>query len=191
MNFNKTPDIVEETSNSRFNLNQVVSVAILVAACLVALNIYKGQKKKGTQILHLQDEQRKKNEILLHIGDLNKKIKSYKQVFMEREHREIIDMITRVCADSNVKIISLKPQKAQSGITKKGSEKYNKAFFGLVIQVDSYHQLGEFISRLENSQTMLLIEWLQIEVVVGTSSGLAAHPESLKITVAISEVSFK
>ena len=72
------------------------------------------------------------------------------------------------------------------------SELYKKNFFNLIIEVDDYHQLGKFISELENNSSIIfIIDSLAVERIrsfVGTGSSRRA--EKLRVELIISELFF-
>ena len=55
------------------------------------------------------------------------------------------------------KIISLKPQEKSFTQKKAGDKVYKKLFFDVDVQVYSYHHLGQFISNLENCQSIFFV----------------------------------
>ena len=170
----------------KIKLNQIISLSILIIAGLIAINIYQKQNKKIDQINQAQEEQRKKNELLLNIRDLRGRFEVYEQSFQAKDNREIMNTITNIATDSGVKITSIKPVKGSSADMRK-KEMYNKASFNLSIQVDGYHTLGEFISRLENNPMQFIIELLRM-----SSAGIEPSSMSgeLKAELTISKLSF-
>ena len=174
----------------RINLSQIVSLLLLVIAGLVAINLYQKQNKKIDQIRYIQDEEKKKNEILLRIRELKKRTEVYKQRFKQRDRSEIIDTITNLATATGVKIISLKPQEKSQSATK--GEIYDKVFFHLSISVNSYHQLGKFISKLENNPIIIIVESLRVREPSSTSAAAQRdESEELKVELIISEVFLK
>jgi hypothetical protein len=178
--------LTEVMKIEKINLNQVISFVILLVAGFLALSIYKGGNEKIAQIHQIQNEQEEKNKILFHLGDLKNRISLYKKTFKPKDRREIINRITELATASGVKIISLKPQD-RSPRSKIKSEVYDENFFNLSIQVKSYHQLGRFISRLENSPAMFFV--VESAHIVRTSE-LIARPEKLRVELVVSELFF-
>jgi len=182
--------LIEALKTKKININQIISLVILIVASLVAINIYKRQNEKIAQVIQLQDEQTKKNDILLRIGNLKKRIELYKEKISPKDSREIINTLTELARSAGAKIISLKPQE---GLFRGGggaTEVYNKVFFNLTIQVEGYHQLGRFISRLENNPMLFIVESVQVSGLTSHPE-LTAKPEKLQIELIISKLFFK
>jgi hypothetical protein len=175
----------------KISLNQIINIVILCLAGLVAINIFKGQNKKINELRQIQEEQKQKNEILYRIGDLKNRIEFYKEKFKRRDRREIINTITSLATATGVKIISLTPVEQIPGDIKSKSEIYDKVFFKLAIQVESYHQLGRFISRLENNAVMFAVNSFGLSLSSGREIKLAPELEKMPVKLVISEVYFK
>ncbi len=175
----------------KISLNQIINIVILCIAGLVAINIYKWQNKKINELRQIQEEQKQKNEILYRIGDLKNRIEFYKEKFKRRDRREIINIITSLAAATEVKIISLTPLKLIAGNIKSKSEIYDKVFFKLVIRVNSYHQLGRFISRLENNAIMFAVNSLGLSLSSGREIKLAPELEKMPVELVISVMYFR
>ena len=175
----------------KISLNQIINIVILCVAGLVAINIFKGQNKKINELRQTQEEQKQKNELLYRMGDLKNRIEFYKEKFKRRDRREIINTITSLATATGVKIISLTPLEQIPWDIKSKSEIYDKVFFKLAIQVNSYHQLGRFISRLENNAVMFAVNSLGLTLPLGRKIELAAELEKKPVELVISEVYFK
>ncbi len=175
----------------KITLNQITNFVVLVVASLIAINIYQIQNKKIMQIRQVQNEHKKKNEILLRIGDLIKRIELYKQKFNQKDRREIINSITNLAQAAGVKIVSLKSQEKPPTGMEVMSRIYDKIFFNLIIQVDGYHQLGEFISSLENNPMIFTIESITARESSSTQTEAVTRPQKLQLELIISELFFK
>ena len=166
-------------------LNQIVSVGVLIIAGFVAVNIYQRQAAKISQLQQIHNEQELKNQLLLSIAETKSRAQLYKQGFKAKDSREIINIITEIAQGAGVKIISLRPLERSS--TDDKDKIYDKVLFKLDIQVEGYHQLGGFISRLENSPTIFIIESIQVDKLLTARAG---QVKSLQVALVISELSF-
>ncbi len=175
----------------KISLNQIINIVILCLAGLLAINIFKGQNKKINELRQIQEEQKQKNEILYRIEDLKNRIEFYKEKFKREDRREIINTITSLATATGVKIISLAPVEQISWDIKSKSEIYDKVFFKLTIQVDSYHELGRFISRLENNTVMFAVNSLGLGFSSAREIKLALEVVKMPVELVISEVYFK
>ena len=183
--------MIKKIDFKKINLNQIISLVILVAVFLIALKIFQSQGKKNAQIRLIQNEQKKKNEILLRIADQKKKNELYRETFRPRDKREIINRITNLAKAAGVRINSLKPQEEHSRSRKAISKIYNEMFFNLAIEVDSYHQLGKFISSLESDPMMFMVGSLWIGRDLVSSSDWVSPFKRLRVDLVIMEIFFK
>ena len=183
--------MIDKIDFKKINLNQIISFVILIAVLLIALKIFQSQGKKNTQIILIQNEQKKRNEILLRIADQKKKHELYRETFRPRDNREIINRITNLAKADGVCINSLKPQEGLFGGRKAISQIYNKKFFNLAIEVDSYHQLGKFISSLESDPMMFMVGSLWIGRDLVSSSDWVSPFKRLRVDLVIMEIFFK
>jgi len=181
---------MELFKKEKVNLNQVISLVILAIAFLVAINIYKGQNRKIAIIRNDQSDLKKKSDILFTIRDLKESFVLYKSTLKARDSREIISTIMNLATESGVNITLLRPkeQTSVSNRMRRGAI-YDKVFFDLSIQVDSYHQLGKFISRLENDPMMFSIESLRIDI-SATEMELIS-PKKMQVDLTVSQLFFK
>ncbi|MFH1339275.1 MAG: hypothetical protein ABIH40_05490 [Candidatus Omnitrophota bacterium] len=175
----------------KISLNQIINIVILCVAGLIAINMFKGQNKKITELRQVEQGQKQKNEILHRIGGLKNRIELYKGKFKQRDRREIINTITSLATATGARIISLTPLEQVSGDMKVKSEIYDKAFFKVIVQVDSYHHLGRFVSSLENAPVMLTVNSLGLSVSSGRGLRLSPELEKMPVELIISVVYFK
>jgi len=109
-----------------------------------------------------------------------------------KDRREIINTITNIARVADVKIISLKPDEKRKVIK---SDIYDKVFFDIIIETDSYHKIGEFISQLENNPVIFIAESLNLEK--GVASRVSKTQDTditfdkLEARLIISELFFK
>jgi Tfp pilus assembly protein PilO len=83
---------------------------------------------------------------------------SYKK-FFNKDSSQVINTLNNIARDSSVKIISIKPQ-AEIILPI-----YTKCPFDLSINVDSYHILGRFISKIESYSDVYIVEKIDIKSV--------------------------
>ena len=177
--------LIKVLTTKKINLNQIITLVVLVIAGFVAINIHLNQNKRISQIQQLENEQREKNEMLLHIGDLKKKFNFYKKAFKPVDSREIISTITDLATVADLKIISLTAEKKSVALGI--SKVYNKVLFNLTIQVDGFHQLAKFISKLESNPMIFIIELVRIRGVSAGARELTGLPGRLLVELIISK----
>jgi len=136
--------------------NNIVSIAIIILALLIASNIYKSQAKGERILKEKKETEVKKNEILANIGQLEKRIASYKEALGQKDLSSVMNNINNIARETGVKIISLRP------LPEKDYSVYRKYSFELNLSAQDYHHIGEFMSKIENSPQIYLVEALDM-----------------------------
>ncbi len=136
--------------------NRVLSIGIIVFALIIANNIYKVQNKAIILLKESRVKELKKNTILGDISVLDKKVKSYKNFLNKKDISLVIDNIVNIAKDSNVKIVSVRPEPGQV------FHLYVKYTFNLTVNISDYLTLGKFINKLENSYDVYMVEGLNV-----------------------------
>lgn len=132
--------------------NKILNIAIIVFAIIVANNIYKIESKSIESLKASKESELKKNAILGDITVFDKRLKSYKNFLNKKDISLVIDNIGNIAKDCNVKIISVRPEPAQA------FPLYVKYTFNLTVNTNDYLALGNFISKLENSFDVYMVE---------------------------------
>ena len=181
--------VTEIIKSKKISLNQVISLSILIIASIIALKIYQGQNIKIVQIRFSQEEQKKKNDILLRIGDVKTKFQEYKNLFKQKDSREVINEITNIARASGVKIVSLRPKETQKTTKPQWQIKeeiFDKDLFELRIDAEGYHKIGDLVNNLEISPMAFFIESLSIRsTVVDRYRRFQVSGEVEKLTVRV------
>lgn len=157
--------------------NKILNVAILLLSLLIASRIYKQQLKELDSLKAKEDLEYKRSEILAGISAAEKKIAAYKILLPKKDASEMINTISNLAKESNVKIVSIRPAQQQ-----KYSE-YVKIPFNLILTAPGYHALGNFISRIERFQAVYTVE--TIEIISQTS------PRMLNINLTLNSIEYK
>ena len=178
--------LIEELKQKKVNINQIISLAILIVACLIAINLFIRQNKKIAQMLQIKNEEIEKKEVLLRIEDLNKKIVLYRENLRPKENREIINTITNLARDTGVEVTALRPRELRVPGQRAKRVIYDKIFFHLSIKVDSYIQLSKFINNLEKSAMIFVIDSLKIKRLV--VADLLSKPERIEVDLVIGKL---
>ena len=177
----------------KISTNQITSIVVLIIAAGISIALFYKQNQKINQLQKIQNEQGMRKHMLDSINNLKKKIDKHKDKYKPKEPPEIINTITNIAANSQAKIISLKPREQSAAQSRAGKKVYGKLFFDLGVQIYSYHHLGQFISNLENCPTIFfVIEGVRLR---GTQSigrireGL--KPEGLQAELVVSNLFFQ
>jgi len=137
--------------------NLGLNIGIIIVALFIANSIFKSQNA-GLEVLKKEkDAEAEKNEMLSKIGSLEKKIVSYKELYNKKEASSVIENIDNLAQESGVKIVSMNPEPEVA------SSLYNKYYFRLVVSASGYHQIGGFISAIENSEDIFAVEEVEIK----------------------------
>jgi len=164
------------------NKDNIFNIAIIILAIIFAFNIHKAQEKALQSLKEKRNIEFKKNEVLGDIKQLEKTMNSYKK-FFNKDSSQVINTLNNIARDSSVKIISIKPQ------TEIILPTYTKYPFDLSINVDSYHILGRFISKIESHSDVYIVEKTDIKSV---GQILRADQEyKLDVNLRISAISLK
>jgi len=136
--------------------NKILNVLIIIVTLFTTYNIYKDQVKAIQILKASKQKETEKNEILDTISKMDKKIMDYKNFINKKDMSTIIDDLGNIADNSNTKILSIKPELEQP------YPLYLKYTFNLVVRVNNYHILGKFISKLEKSDNVYMVEGLGI-----------------------------
>jgi len=138
-------------------------VAILVLAAYVFLflkpsltklfDVLPKVRERKVDIRSVRNDLTLEHKLKARLEDLGKRSVEYdKKLSRESELPVILENISKIARSSRVKILSLDPQKEKSG----GKGAYLEV--PIVISAQSgYHELGMFISRLENSMRYMRV----------------------------------
>jgi Tfp pilus assembly protein PilO len=144
-------DLTNKYKNVTFN------IALIILAIMVSVSMYKKQNKAIELLNQQKGNELKKNDILEDIGRLEKKINSYKSVFVKKDTDLVIGNLNNFAKESGIRITSIKPTPEQR------YNDYTKFPYELDIKASSYHGFGKFISKLESSRDIFLVENIMIK----------------------------
>jgi len=156
--------------------NKLFNLAAIVLALIVSNNIYKAQQKEASQITERKNTEIKKNSELEQISRLERNISSYRNLLAKREPNEVMNTLNTIAKNSGIKIVSIKPGNEQK------STDYVRFPFNLVISVNDYHSIGEFISKVESYKDFFIVDGLEIRS--------DSNTKGLSVTLTISTISF-
>lgn len=138
------------------NKNKVFNIALIIISLIIASNIYKKQIANIDSLKANITEEEKKNLTLDNIGKLNSKIYSYRKLLPKKETGSSINDINNMARNAGIKIMSIKPSGEES------FPDYTKYIYELTISSPDYDSLAKFINTLEVSQTVYMIDILDI-----------------------------
>lgn len=135
----------------------VISAVIIMLVLVVANSIFRSQSRRIEGLKAKVAEEREKNRLLIEIGEMVEEIDSYQpRIPLERDVDWLRMEVIRMANESGVKIISITPR----------SPEKRHLYTRLAVEMEvecGYHQLGEFVSKLESSKRFIKIDSLNLE----------------------------
>ncbi|TRZ48987.1 hypothetical protein D4Q80_02845 [bacterium] len=136
--------------------NTFLNIAVSIIFLIIANGIYKSQNLTAVKLGKDREVEIKKNAALAAISALEKKVGLYKNFLNKKDLSSIINNISNIANESQIKIISIRPQ------NEKDQGDYIKYPFSLSITAKDYHQLGLFIAKLESSPDIYIVESIAV-----------------------------
>lgn len=168
--------------------NKVLNTVIILAALIIAFNIYQAQLKNTTSLQERKDTELKKNKLLGDISQLEKWVNSYRQFLGKKDMSFMINNITNLAKDSGVNVVSFKPLEGRN------FPLYVKYPLELILEAADYHSIGEFISKLESHPDIYIMEAVDVlrqKVKPDERATAKGKAAKLKVTLRLSTVLFK
>jgi len=133
-----------------------ITLVVLIAAVIIAFKVYQSKEIEIQNIRNQKADEEQKNEVLGEIGSLENKLDNLRKNFNAREPTTGMEKIGDLAKSASVQIARINPLKEiVSGV-------YTKYPFEMSLSAKDYHQVGKFISLLENSSDNYMIENLVI-----------------------------
>ena len=155
------------------------SVAIFVVGCLIGLHlIYLPKMEKLRLLRDMKREEEEKQLLVSEITALEKKVAGYQEhrISPGKEEIELLNLVREIAGESKVGVTSMTPE----GEREKKKKKYRK--YSLTISFEgTYHLLGDFVSKIENSQKVMKIDMLEFT----TSQTPSELPLACRMTLSI------
>jgi len=136
--------------------NKIVNIGVIILALIIANNIYKKQLSSIESLREKKEMELKINNVLGEISIMNKKLDAYNKLLALKDTGVALNTISSLAKDSNIKITSIKPSAEQR------FSEYIKYPFDLNVTASDYHSLARFISKIENSREVYLVDGLDI-----------------------------
>ncbi len=165
--------------NSR---NKIVNGIIILCAIIISYNIYNKQAQGIAVLKQSKELELKKNDVLREIILSENRITTYKHFVNNKDISSIIYKLHNIANDSGVLMKSIKPLDIHSYPV------YVSYPYVLSVSARTYADLGKFISMLENSPDVYLIESTSISPVFKGDDPL---PESITVGISLYTILFK
>lgn len=138
------------------NKKLITNLIIIIISFIVAFNIYKAQTQEAAKLKEKYEVEVKKNALLTQISAEENELRTYRNTLNKKDASAILNAINTAAKNSDVKIVSLRPQEPQV------SADLTKYTYDLNLGAKNYHVLGAFISALENSDLVFIVENVSI-----------------------------
>ena len=173
--------------------NRVLVLFILVIAIILAAYFYfflkpeiGALRKVLTKVAGLNKNIKEVDKLIdnidsfkTRIADLKEKVGQYEtRLPTKKEISSILNHLSALASQEDIKITGIKELETIKGEMQEGEQAYS----GVPIEIDmksGYHQLGKFISQIENSDRLMKIDDLEIK---STSENLTEHNVKLIVS---------
>ncbi len=136
--------------------NIILNILVVLVAVFFASKIYKAQDNEIVGLREVGGLEVNKNNVLSDIALLEKKISAFRQFLNQKDVTAVLNNINKMATLCDITINSVRPQPEAVFNT------YTKIPYRLSIEIKDYHQLGRFISALESSQFVYVVDEISI-----------------------------
>lgn len=158
--------------------NQLLNAIVILLALFVAFKIYSNQAQNVANIKAQKDNETKKLGIFKEIQESQEKLKIYKDYINQKDLSSVINIVTDIAKQASVDIISVRPAQEDP------KEFYTRYPLNVIVAAENYHNLADFIAKLESDPSIFSVEELRVV----TSSLSEDGSETLKADLRVSTV---
>lgn len=134
----------------------LLSVGILILAVIIAFKVYQSKEIELLALKNKKEMEEKKSAVLKDISKQEQELVYWKKNVNGKILSALLDKIGDFARTASVKISKITPQKEiVMGV-------YTKYPYDITLVAGKYHQLGKFVSILENSPDIYIVENLVI-----------------------------
>lgn len=163
------------------NKNLIVNIGIVVIALFIAWHLHNSANSQINNLVQQQESELEKNKVAQDIAALEQKSEKYKNTFVKKDLAEIMDILTGITKNTQVRILSVKP------VAEEATENYRISSFLITLKATNFHALAEFISRVESYKDIYLINEVGISSTAVQPSGPGDNTD-LAVTLKINTV---
>lgn len=146
-------------ANKAINVkNKVINLIVILVALFIAWKIYLNQEDLKKNLEEKKVMETKKNELLGNIQQNEERIAVLKKTINTKDRDLIMNSISQTAKDNSVNINSFKESEQQSE-----HSLYKEYVYNLSITSNSYHNIGKFISDLENSPNIYIVKTISMQ----------------------------
>lgn len=159
----------------------ILLIVMIVIALIIASNIVKSKEQEIQTLKSEAELEEKKNAVIQEIAGNEKRVKSLVDSVNARASKSAIDALGAMAKAASVQIKGINKQ--AETVSPEGL--YVKTPYEIVLAASSYHQIGSFVSLVEQSPEIFIVEGLQVKGASGTD------PERVSATVSLSTITLK
>jgi hypothetical protein len=163
--------------------NKGLNIAIIILAMAIAFNMYRKQIVVVESLKHAKEMEIKKGTTLEGINELEKRVKLYKDFTNKKDPLSLIKTFNKLARLIEVNVGSIKPDKLQE------FPMYQKYPYVIGLTAKNFNQLGKFISGLESSPEIFVINSAVIKPIGPVGEG--SPNDCLSLDLVVSTIFFK
>ena len=151
-----------------------MTVVLLLGAFIGANFIYQPKVNQMKQLTAALDQEEELGTLSTELTSLEKRLQNYDSRLMEKEKEEaeLIDQIRKIANEVPVRVISMTPESERS------DNREGPRMISLRVSFEgTYHQLGNFVAKVENSEKFMKIDSLRFTTVGRTSKPIVFEVE--------------
>jgi len=165
--------------------NKVLNIVIIAAALFIGYSVYTGEAKKIVELKQKKELELKKDELLKSVIKLEDKVNVYKKFINSKDVSSIMNRLFTIAGESKVKINSLRPAASIDFST------YVKYPYMLAATAGSFNRVGNFLSALENSRDIYIIDALTLSLYSADTDLSDSNADNLTLNLTVSTVILK
>lgn len=148
----------------------IIYLLFIVIPQFVGLTKTLGQVKDSREKIKVtEDRINRLDEIKARSKKLREELQECSKRFSaQKEITILVEAFASIARKSDVKILSITPQKLKAVEGREACSKYYREMPVKITAKSGYHELGEFISSLEGGDRVIIINDLQIQYETGT-----------------------
>lgn len=147
---------INSTELIRIARKRSISVAIVAVTLIASLVTNSGHSRRYQQLLAQRGSEAKTAELMAEINRLERKLNSSRGLFSS-DLNSSVNSLAGMVKDSKLRLISSKLEPEESG------RLYIRNPIFLAIEAGSYHDIGRFVSLIENQPEFYAIDALDIQ----------------------------
>ncbi|MEA3328219.1 MAG: type 4a pilus biogenesis protein PilO [Candidatus Omnitrophota bacterium] len=160
-------------------------ILIILLGALTANSIHQAQAKKIKTAKARISEEKKKQAILGKIKGIEEKLKEYNpHLSNNADTNQFLETINKIISDTEIDLVSIRPLSSR--------EQAGYGFLCVSLKaICAYHQLGDFISKLESSKIFIKVDDIKLKLIEKTRLGIGRADVSKYGDSAVAELVLK